>query len=906
MAEALGEEYREREKMIGLNNKKSKIKLYKPARRSFNEGWVKYKFEALSLVLISFFMIALFSLISFSAKDQSWFFVSSNPQVIKNLCGQFGANLSALLFYLFGMSAYLFLFSFVYVAYILFVVPDGYNKILRVASFLTLSFLTAILFSSLNLDLLSLYPGGLFGSRINSFLKFFMGSKGTIIFALISIFCTSVIAANVSFAYLFKLFLNFVFFTLKTSFLFIVKNLSLFLFFLFDLIVFGFKKAWAGIVYWATYIFRKDSSRDPEEFILNKNYFASSWENVDESGQTIPGKPESGKPELGKLGLDGSMGMARFSFESLKNIVVTKEDLENIINNARDFFDTLREKTIYTKSRAYNINKFSLLLLPNSVLDKNIFTKDLAEKLVLLNVRLKKLNASTLAVPVEAHVRQSFSDGVLREGRVCSSEFFEKFKNYVLPDINIFQSTGSDAEKIKKQLQDEGELKGRLLEEKLSYFGIKGRVTAIKPGPVITLFEYKPDIDSKISKIIALEDDLALALMALSIRIVAPIPGRSVVGFEISNKIRQNVFLSDLLKSDEFESAQKTISQNKVFSTGLPVVLGVDIVGKPVIQNLTTMPHLLVAGSTGSGKSVGLNTMLVSLLCNFKPDRLKLILIDPKRLEFAPYKDIPHLIFPIITNPRSASPVLKWLVQEMEERYDKMSQVGARNISEYQQMADSDKDVEPMPFIVLIIDELADLMMVAGKDVEIHIARIAQMARAAGIHMIIATQRPSVDVITGLIKVNFPSRIAFRVTSKIDSRTILDGSGAEKLLGRGDMLVMNSISSDLQRVHGAFVSSKEIEKLASFLKTQAKPEYLDLNETLKEMNKVEVEQIEDALYPDVLEFIQMIDDISISGLQRRYRIGFNRSARIIEKLELDGLLAPAQGSKPRKILKENL
>ena len=480
-----------------------------------------------------------------------------------------------------------------------------------------------------------------------------------------------------------------------------------------------------------------------------------------------------------------------------------------------------------------------------------------------------------------------------------------------MPDTNIFEREQKVDESLRKKLEAESVRRGELLEEKLGYFGIKGKITAIRPGPVITLFEYKPEIDSKISKIISLEDDLALALMAISIRIVAPIPGRSVVGFEISNKIRQKVFLSDLLNSKEF----------KKFDGRLPIVFGVDIVGNTVIQDLAGMPHLLVAGSTGSGKSVGLNAMLVSLLCSFAPDELKLILIDPKRLEFAPYKDVPHLLFPIITNPRSAAPVLKWLVQEMERRYDQLAEAGVRNISEYQDLTNQDltnqdltnrdltnrdlinDELPEMPFIVLMIDELADLMMVAGKDVELHIARIAQMARAAGIHMVVATQRPSVDVVTGLIKVNFPSRLAFRVTSKIDSRTIIDGSGAEKLLGRGDMLYMNSASSDLQRIHGAYVGVKEVETLTSHLRSQAKPEYLDLNETLKEMSRSEVEAIEDKLYPDVVEFIRTVEELSISGLQRKYRIGFNRSARLIEKLEFDGLLAPSQGSKPRKVIR---
>jgi S-DNA-T family DNA segregation ATPase FtsK/SpoIIIE len=342
----------------------------------------------------------------------------------------------------------------------------------------------------------------------------------------------------------------------------------------------------------------------------------------------------------------------------------------------------------------------------------------------------------------------------------------------------------------------------------------------------------------------------------------------------------------------------------------LPLVLGVDVVGKPVIEDLIKMPHLLVGGATGSGKSVGLNTMLVSLLCCKKPEDLRLILVDPKRLEFTPYADVPHLLFPIVTEPNRAVQALKWVVQEMEERYEIMSHVGVRNVVEYKKFEQDGRSapdgflLKPMPFIVVIIDELADLMIVAGKEVETQIVRIAQMARAAGIHMIVATQRPSVDVVTGLIKVNFPSRVAFRVSSKVDSRTILDAQGAEKLLGRGYMLYMNSASSELRRVHGAYLSDAEIEKLADFLRDQAKPQYLDLLEVLKNTDeKVGVGVVEDELYPEILNFVKTSEEISISMLQRKYSIGFNRSARIIEKLELDGIIAPAQGSKPRKVLR---
>ncbi len=379
-------------------------------------------------------------------------------------------------------------------------------------------------------------------------------------------------------------------------------------------------------------------------------------------------------------------------------------------------------------------------------------------------------------------------------------------------------------------------------------------------------------------------------------RCIAPIPGKNAVGFEISNKERKNVLFSDAINSDQFINSPAK----------LPLALGVDVVGNPVVYDLIAMPHLLIGGTTGSGKSVGLNSMLASLLCRCTPKDLRLILIDPKRLEFTPYADIPHLLFPIVTNAGQATVVLKWVVQEMEDRYERMSKHAVRNVIEYQQLVERSNNnplLQPMPFIAVIIDELADLMVVAGKEIETHIVRIAQMARAAGIHLIVATQRPSVDVITGLIKVNFPSRVAFRVASKVDSRTILDQMGAEKLLGRGDMLFMHSSSPHLTRIHGAYISDQEIEILTKHLREQAPVNYLNLQDEMDAQECKKADTFDDILYPQAIEWVNSLDEVSISMLQRQFRIGFNRSARIIEQLEIDAKIAPAQGSKPRRVLK---
>jgi S-DNA-T family DNA segregation ATPase FtsK/SpoIIIE len=467
-----------------------------------------------------------------------------------------------------------------------------------------------------------------------------------------------------------------------------------------------------------------------------------------------------------------------------------------------------------------------------------------------------------------------------------------KEKAYRLPGLDIF--IGVKGEKDDEQLMQELQKSATILEEKLERFGVCGKVQSIKRGPVVTLFEYQPDIDSKISKIIALEDDLAMALQALSIRIIAPIPGRSVVGFEVANKERKNVLFAEIVHSDAFSKC----------ADSLPLVLGKDTIGANVVVDLARMPHLLIAGSTGSGKSVALNGMLVSLLCKKTPDELRMVLIDPKRLEFASYADIPHLLVPIVTDPRKVTPILKWVVRQMEERYERMAVCGVRNIQDYNDRMKQHPEYEKMSFIVVVIDELADLMMTSGREVEDLITRIAQMARAAGIHLIVATQRPSVDVITGLIKVNFPSRISFRVTSKIDSRTILDANGADKLLGRGDMLFLGSSDAQLRRIHGAYVSDKEIESLVKYVRAERPVRYLDLQEIVAQSDEA-VNEADDELLEQVIAFLDEIDEVSISLIQRRFRIGYNRSARIIDLLEARGMIGSPDGGRTRKVIRAN-
>lgn len=517
-----------------------------------------------------------------------------------------------------------------------------------------------------------------------------------------------------------------------------------------------------------------------------------------------------------------------------------------------------------------------------------------------LQFTAKIVPQKTVATPVELqeeqaivkqeHVAAPIKEPVVSAPKIIARTFEPPVKkNYGLPSKDIFIG-------IKEKREDELyrkdlELRAKTLEEKLERFGVFGQVVSIKNGPVVTLFEYQPGIDTKISKILALEDDLALALQAHSIRILAPIPGRSVVGFEVANKDRKDVLFSQIVQSPEYAD----------FGGSLPLILGKDTVGNDMVADLAKMPHLLIAGSTGSGKSVALNTMLISLLCKCTPHELRLILIDPKRLEFAPYADVAHLLFPIVTDPRKSVPVLRWVVRQMELRYEKMAEYGARNIFDYNTMAAEQND-EYFPFIVVVIDELSDLMLTVGREIEDLITRITQMARAAGIHMIVATQRPSVDVITGLIKVNFPSRISFRVTSRIDSRTILDCGGADKLLGRGDMLFLDSTASILKRIHGAYVSDREIGMVVDHIKNQQDVAYLDLQQELSDQDG-DGSIDHDDIYEQVIAFLAEVDEVSISLLQRKFRIGYNRSARIIELLEARGLIMPADGGKTRRVIR---
>ncbi|MDD5405653.1 MAG: DNA translocase FtsK 4TM domain-containing protein [Sulfurovaceae bacterium] len=466
-------------------------------------------------------------------------------------------------------------------------------------------------------------------------------------------------------------------------------------------------------------------------------------------------------------------------------------------------------------------------------------------------------------------------------------------KNFKLPRLDFLQKAPKALKKIN---EEEIDRKIKELLDKLKKFNIEGDVVRTYTGPLVTTFEFKPAPHVKVSKILGLQDDLAMALSAETIRIQAPIPGRDVVGIEIPNDTIDTIYLREILESPLFQESKSPLT----------VALGKDIVGKPFVTDIKKLPHLLIAGTTGSGKSVGINAMILSLLYRNDPDQLKLMMIDPKMLEFSIYNDIPHLITPVITSPKKAITALANMVGEMERRYILMAENRTKNIENYNEKVTKDRSALPLPYIVVIIDELADLMMNGGKEVEYSIARLAQMARASGIHLIIATQRPSVDVVTGLIKANLPSRLSYRVGTRVDSKVILDGMGAESLLGRGDALFTPPGAVGLVRLHAPWNTEEEIEKIVEFLKAQRSPEYDESYLTADATNGKSGDRIEmddlDPLYEQAKEVILNDNKTSISYLQRKLQIGYNRAANIIEQMEANGVLSSPNNKGNREII----
>jgi DNA segregation ATPase FtsK/SpoIIIE, S-DNA-T family len=526
-------------------------------------------------------------------------------------------------------------------------------------------------------------------------------------------------------------------------------------------------------------------------------------------------------------------------------------------------------------------NEFTkILLLPFTLVKKikNLFKKD-----------NKNYEDSSEAIDINIEIQNDslISSKKEKQPILPFSNKKELKTNYKLPTINFLEKN-PDIRNKKNIDNSELTKNSEFLEKILLDFGVEGKIKKISYGPVVTLYEFEPASGIKVSKIISLADDIARNTSSISTR-VATIPGKSTIGIEIPNSKRENVFLSEIISNDQF--IKKEIK--------LPIALGKSIPGVSVVSDLFSMPHLLIAGTTGSGKSVCINTIILSLLYKYTPEKCNLILIDPKMLELSAYEGIPHLLCPVITESKKATAALGWAVKEMESRYKLMTSVGVKNIDGY-----NSKHKKHMPYIVVVVDEMSDLMLVAGKEIENYIQRLSQMARAAGIHIIMATQRPSVDVITGTIKANFPTRISFQVSSKIDSRTILGEQGAEQLLGKGDMLFMSS-ANRIIRIHAPYVSESEIEKVNSFLRSQGKPDYIDEITQVKDNDstiETDADNEKDELYQKALDIIKIERKASTSFLQRKLQIGYNRAARIMEIMEKEGIVSAANHVGKREIL----
>lgn len=565
-----------------------------------------------------------------------------------------------------------------------------------------------------------------------------------------------------------------------------------------------------------------------------------------------------------------------------------------------------RKKVIEEKPQLVNVpQEFSSAEENSNVKDKDNFIKGLNNKIKILDFMRESAleqdaNLDNKDTVIESNSKKNASlDNEVKE--MINKELSQKIEEknlyndceYVFPSPELLNPNMA----LKMNKEDKKDLlnNANKLEETLSSFGVEAKVLQVTKGPSVTRFELQPNAGVKVSKIVNLSDDIALSLAASGVRIEAPIPGKSAVGIEVPNKDLMPVFLREVLESEEFKNSSK----NLAFS------LGKDISGNCVVSDLTKMPHLLIAGATGSGKSVCINTLIISLLFKYSPDNVKLLMIDPKVVELNVYNGIPHLLIPVVTDPKKAAAALNWAVNEMTRRYKLFADNGVRNIEGFNELFNKGKIQEKLPWIVIIVDELADLMMVCPHDVEDYIGRLAQMARAAGMHLVIATQRPSVDVITGVIKANIPSRISFAVSSQVDSRTILDSSGAEKLLGKGDMLFYPVGESKPLRVQGAFISEEEVERVVSFIKNQ-KQEINYESQIIEHINNEASDNTdtdeEDELLEEAIKMVVECGQASTSLIQRRLRIGYNRAARIMEQLEERRIISPKDGSKPRQIL----
>ncbi len=865
-------------KKVGSVKKKSKIEAVETRTH-----WMRREFGGLSLLIVS--LIILISLFTYSPKDPS--LNSTGSGAVSNLIGRGGAFLADFSLNGFGYSAYLFGILIGVTGIMLLVRQSLAVRIKESAGYLLLLLFTSVLLALLLEQNSSSYPpGGLVGGWLSHAISPVLGKIGLGLICFLGWLYALALATNQSPVAFFVLLSKHIAKASKQLYILTLKALVL--------SGKAFARAFAALGSSIKALLAKRS----EKKALKQAEREQQAKEEEANAAPAINKPmsETEKETVEELP-EAKSGEA---VVTIRRKVVVEEPKEE--ENKQE-----KEKPEDVLPIVNGIDKSSQATdVSSDEIAQNDEDEDPDAEAQIVDSRAPRVNPDDLGDEALEEVEEEYA--------------------YELPPLRLldFKHDG-DQEIDREQLFSNA----RKLEETLLDYGIHGKVKEIHPGPVVTMYEFAPARGTKLSRIANLEDDLAMALAAFKVRIVAPIPGKSVVGIEVPSQNRETVYFKEIVGHKKFYD-----SKNK-----LTIALGKDIFGYPVVANLQKMPHLLIAGATGSGKSVGVNTMILSILFRCSPEEVKFILVDPKRLEFNFYEGIPHLLLPVVTDPKQASLALGWVVHEMDTRYQQLSEWGAKNIDSYNNLVSRLEDARErkggdiqqvieefslkeggdgkklakllranpvpkrMPFIVVVIDELADLMMVAGKEVELSIARLAQLARASGIHLIVATQRPSTDVLTGLIKNNFPARISFRVSQKVDSRTILDQNGAEALLGMGDMLFAPG-TGELKRIHGAFITEEETSRIVEFIKRQRRFSYqtdiLDKIEKEAEIKK-QVSEEYDSEYDKAVEIVCSSGKASISLLQRKLKIGYNRSARIIEKMEEDGLVGPSDGVRGRQV-----